>query len=157
MLNPRDLVLSTLYNLYSEKLPNKVNAPEVGQKIADLTWAQVRDCEDLILFKDAWTQFCKDQVAARLKNPPEDDNDSRQIAFKEFATPENEKKLNEKIGCRRYRSPVDGMMVDLVDPAACSSRELYALADSIEQHGRDCVSKAKYVRQLAKLRKIRGF
>ena len=105
---------------------------------------------------DIWISICKRLANEVLKNPA-DAKDDLQSAFGFYKTPDNEQKIINQIGHRRMESPDDGSMIDLVNPSETNSQELYRLADKLDAFGNQCIERAKYIRQLAKLRQRRGF
>ena len=151
-LNPRDIFLRDLYENYAV-IPTRPHAPEVGNEIGKRTYPAVRGRDEIL--KPVWINLCKDLAADVLKDPP-DQQDTLQENFNFFNTPKNEQFLNRKIGHRRMRSPVDGAMIDLIDPDEATGDELLALADSMESYGNNCIERARYIRELGKLRKKRG-
>jgi hypothetical protein len=56
---------------------------------------------------------------------------------------------------QRYEE-LAGPMIDLIDPKEATGDELLALADSMEAYGNNCIERARYIRELGKLRKKRG-
>ena len=151
-LSPRDIFLHDLYDNY-EVIPTRPHAPEVGHEIGKRTYPQVRGKDEIL--EPVWVNLCKDLAADVLKDPP-DHEESLQDNFDFYKTPKHEQLINRKIGHRRMRSPIDGAMIDLIDPEEASGDELLALADSLEQYGENCIENARYIRELGKLRKHRG-
>ena len=151
-LNPRDIFLRELYDTY-ETMPTRPHAPEVGQKIGQRTYPMVRGNDEIM--KPIWLGFCKELAADVLKDPP-DHSDELQDNFEFYKTPVVERILNRKIGHRRMRSPMDGAMIDLIDPEQTSGEELVQLANALEEYGNRCIERSQYIRELGMLRKQRG-
>jgi len=151
-LNPRDIFLRDLYDNYPV-IPTRPHAPEVGEQIGKRTYRYVRGKDEVL--EPVWVNLCKYLAADVLKDPP-DHEDSLQENFSFYKTPKSEQVINRKIGHRRMRSPIDGAMIDLIDPSEASGNELLSLADSLEHYGENCIEKARYIRELGTLRKQRG-
>lgn len=151
-LNPRDIFLHDLYDNF-DPIPTRPHAPEVGHQIGKRTYPQVRGRDEVL--EPVWVNLCKELAADVLKNPP-DQEDEWQENFDFYQTPKHEQIINKKIGHRRMRSPIDGAMIDLLDPKETSGEELLALADSMENYGKNCIERARYIRELGRMRKNRG-
>jgi hypothetical protein len=152
MNTSRDIFIGFV-NANYDPPPPRSKAPEIGYEAAKATFSQIKSNEGLIW--EIWLALCKQWASRYLKDPPEDD---LQSSFAFFKTPQDEQTIINQIGHRRMQTPDDdGAMVDLVDPHETSSDELFRLADRLEGYGKQCIERAKYVRQLAKARKRRGF
>jgi hypothetical protein len=151
-LNARDVFLQDLYDHY-EVLPARPHAPQVGTDVGNRTYCAVRGRDEIL--KPVWITACKDWASEVLKDPP-DHQDTLQLDFAFFNTPAKEQHFIRVIGHRRMRSPIDGAMVDLVDPKETSGDELIALADAMTDYGNNCIKRAEYIRNLGMLRKARG-
>jgi hypothetical protein len=147
----RDIFQQHLYANY-DPIPSRCKAPEVGETIAKATWPIVKDSD---ILRDVWFAACKRWASEFLKNPPPE-HEELQEAFDFYKTPKAERIILESIGHRRMESPLDGAMIDLVNPEETSSEELFRLADKLEAYGNQCVDRSRYIRQLAKLRARRG-
>lgn len=153
LASPRDIFRAYLYEHY-DPIPPRSKAPEVGEAIGQATWPRIASAQDIL--RDVWLLQCH-RLAAEFLKDPDDENDDLQSAFNFYNTPKDEQQLLTNIGHRRMRSPEDGAMVDLVNPRETSSQELWQLADGLKIYGEQCLERARYIRELAKLRKNRGY
>ena len=154
MITGREIFLDYLQQHYNPP-PARSQAPEIGQTIADATWPRIASNSELL--RSLWSELCRQWAYRYLKDPPGTEDDLQE-AFVFYSTPEIEQKIINSIGHRRMQTPDDDQaMVDLVNPEATSSDELFRLAVRLESYGKLCIARAAYIRQLARSRKKRGF